>query len=298
MLVALNVFAEPSDGMYTATPLSPVFSSASPVSSAVVHFVHLYQSVAAMPDFFRANGYKNPTDARNAPCGLAWNCKGQSYFEFMSNPGNERLAKAFNATMELQKSKDEESFIEAYPAMERLKQDDPDRVLFVDVGGGLGHQVRKFGERYPSLPGKLVLEDLPEVIDQAVNVPETITKIAYDFFTPQPELVKNAKAFYLRMILHDWPEKQALAILSNIANAMADDSVVLIHEVIIPESGAAHFEAKMDWHMMNLSAMERTERQWAELAASVGLKINGVWWEEEGAGRRGLLEMGKLRRLF
>jgi hypothetical protein len=44
--------------------------------------------------------------------------------------------------------------------------------------------VKKFAKMYPSLPGKLVLEDLPEVIGKAIDVPEDIIKIGHDFFKP------------------------------------------------------------------------------------------------------------------
>jgi hypothetical protein len=75
---------------------------------------------------------------------------------------------------------------------------------------------------------------------------------------------------------------------------MTKDSVVLIHEVILSETEeVAHFDAKMDWQMMNLGSSERTEGQWKELVGRVGLEIKGMWWEEEGtAGKKALIECG------
>jgi hypothetical protein len=208
----------------------------------------------------------------------------------MQKPGMERFSKAFNTTMEMQKIGEEQTWVEAYPAAEKLRIDDPERVLFVDVGGNLGHQVRKFAEAYPSLPGKLVLEDFPDVVNAAKDAPESIVRLGHDFFKPQPDLVRNAKAFYLRMILHDWPEKQAKIILKNIVDVMAEDSVILINDVVLPERGIGLFEAQMDWHMMQLGALERTEKQWTALVESVGLEVRKIWWEKESLGRRGLIE--------
>jgi hypothetical protein len=294
MLVPLGVFAEPTPSTYAPTPFTPVLSSASPFPSAILHFTHLYTSIAAIPSYFEQNGYKNPTDAHDAPFNLAFDCKGTTYFDWVVQPGRERLGDAFNKTMEMQKSNDEAELVKSYPAAERLKQDDPERVLFVDVGGNVGHQVQKFSEKYSNLlPGKLVLEDLPQVVEKAIDLPPNITKIGHDFFTPQPDAVKGAKAFYIKMVLHDWPEKQAKVILEHIVHVMAEDSVVLVHEALLPESGVSHLDAKMDWHMLNMGALERTQTQWKELAESVGLKINGVWWEDQGMGRRGMIEMGK-----
>jgi hypothetical protein len=295
ILIPLNVFIEQTPGSYITTPFSPTFATGSPLRSAIILFTYHYRTISAMPEYFEANRYQNPTDALDAPFTFAHDCKGRTFFEHIVQPGNEKLAAAFNATMEMQKSKDEALFMNTYPAAKRLRLDESEkeRVLFVDVGGGTGHQVRKFVTQYPSLHGKLVLEDLPQVVEKAFDVPASIIKVAHDFFEPQPDVVKGAKAFYLRTILHDWPEKQARIILRNIVEAMKDDSVVLVHEVILPESGASHLDAKMDWHMMMFAACERTEKQWGELADSVGLKIDGIWWEEQGMGRRGMLEMGK-----
>lgn len=246
-----------------------------------------------MPDYFAANGYQNPVDARDGPFAFAYQCKGETYFDYLSRSGNERMATAFNETMALQKSGEEVTFVSSYPVRERLSINESERVLFVDVGGGVGHQLLKFRERATSLVGKYVLEDLPGVLAQANDLPEEVVRLGHDFFQPQPPSVHGAKSFYLRMILHDWPQTQALDILRNIVAAMASDSVVLIHEIIMPESEVSHFEAKMDWHLMNLGASERTEKQWRTLVAEVGLEIKGIWWEEEGMkGRRALLECG------
>jgi acyl-coenzyme A synthetase/AMP-(fatty) acid ligase len=49
----------------------------------------------------------------------------------------------------------------------------------------------------------------------------------------------------------------------------------------------------MDWHMMQLGSLERTEKQWRALAESCGLEVKDIWWETESVGRRGLIECVK-----
>jgi hypothetical protein len=293
MLVPLGYFTETDNDAYALTPFGPILATGSPLREAVISISHIFPSIAALPEYLASTSYANPSDALDAPFNSAFNCKGESYFELIARPGMERYAKAFNTTMKLKTVGEQETFVKSYPAAERLRNDDPERVLFVDVGGSMGHQVRKFADAYPSLQGKLVLEDLPSVVDAATDVPESIIKVAHDFFKPQPETVRNAKAFYMRMILHDWPMKQAKAILSNIVDVMADDSVVLINDLVLPERGVGHLESKMDWHMMQLGAQERTEKQWKELAESAGLEVKQIWWEEESTARRGLIECTK-----
>lgn len=49
-----------------------------------------------------------------------------------------------------------------YPVNERLIEQFNAKfgdILLVDVGGGLGHDLRELREKYPALPGKLVLQD-------------------------------------------------------------------------------------------------------------------------------------------
>lgn len=248
---------------------------------------------AFMPTYFEANGHKDLQDARHAPFSFAYQCDGTTYFQFLNKPENERMANAFNATMALQKQGEEESFVSSYPVSERLSIYNAERVLFVDVGGGVGHQLLKFQARAEGLKGKMMLFDLPGVISQADSVPEDVVKVGHDFFQPLPEAVWGAKAFYLRNILHDWPQTQASVILKNIADAVVEDSVVLIHEIMLPETGVSYFDAMIDWHMMDIGALERTQEQWKMLVGSVGLEIKGIWKEEEGLkGLRVLMECG------
>ncbi len=59
-------------------------------------------------------------------------------------------------------------------------------VLMVDVGGGRGHELEDFRKRYPDMAGRLILEDLPETINDIARLDESMERIEYDFFTPQP----------------------------------------------------------------------------------------------------------------
>ena len=75
-----------------------------------------------------------------------------------------------------------------YPVFERLQQDqrgDQD-VLLVDIGGGMGHDLEEFRTKHPNIPGRLVLQERPEVIAQITQNNPKIEIKAYDFFTPQP----------------------------------------------------------------------------------------------------------------
>jgi demethylsterigmatocystin 6-O-methyltransferase len=84
----------------------------------------------------------------------------------------------------------------------------------------------------------------------------------------------GAHVYYLRNILHDYPDEKALVILQNIIAVLGSESVILIDEMIIPNKGAHPHATEQDLMMMTtLALMERTQRQWSALLAKAGLKV-------------------------
>ena len=59
-------------------------------------------------------------------------------------------------------------------------------VLLVDVGGSHGHDIQNFKDRFRNQRGRLVLQDLPSVIDDIKDLHPNIVRMKYDFFTEQP----------------------------------------------------------------------------------------------------------------
>lgn len=148
----------------------------------------------------------------------------------------------------------------------------PDRAYFVDMGGNIGHQCRRLKAKYPSLPGRIICQDLPETIGSAPPMVEGVEMMAHDFFTPQP--VQGAKYYYLRTVLHDWPDAQAETILKSIIPAMGPDSKILIDEMVLPNTGVHWWSACLDLHMYAmLGAKERNVDQWETLLDNCGLRI-------------------------
>lgn len=66
---------------------------------------------------------------------------------------------------------------------------------------------------------------------------------------------------------------------------MADDSVVIIDDVLMPTVGATWKQASMDMAMMTmLAAMERTKEHFEKLLAEAGLKLREVHTYDEEYG--------------
>ena len=187
-----------------------------------------------------------------------------------------------------------EQWFDFFPVKSTIFQnfptDDRDVILLVDIGGGVGHDLRAFKARFPKLPGRLVLQDLPHVINSITDIPDGIEPFKYDFFTPQP--LQNARAYYLRSVLHDWPDFYCHKILKNIASAMGITSRLLLNECVLAETGTPLFPAQLDISMMMMhGSMERSRKQWEELLGEVGLEIVGLHTSKEARpGSESLIE--------
>ncbi|CAJ2509763.1 Uu.00g056630.m01.CDS01 [Anthostomella pinea] len=165
-------------------------------------------------------------------------------------------------------------------------------ILFVDVGGGSGSQARTFRQRYPNLPGRVLLQDQLEVV-QHVKIELASSRIeaeVYAIFTPQISL----------LLAEHLPWSKCKEILTKAKAGMTKESVLLIDEIVLPERHATTQGAEHDIEVMvtvvaasklfclqchdpreNVIAdststavgMERTRAQWESLLNEAGLKI-------------------------
>ena len=82
------------------------------------------------------------------------------------------------------------SWLDFYPFKEQIlagfDQENPDSVVVVDVGGGLGHGLIELREKFPDLSGRLILQDLPKTVQQAGDSKGAFEPLPHSFFEPQP----------------------------------------------------------------------------------------------------------------
>ncbi|KZT74274.1 S-adenosyl-L-methionine-dependent methyltransferase [Daedalea quercina L-15889] len=179
----------------------------------------------------------------------------------------------------------------------------------VDVGGGVGGTCLDLSRKFPNL--RLVVQDRLETIRKAETIwmheyPEAIQTgrvrlVAHDFFAPQP--IRDADVYFLRYVLHDWPDDECVAILAHLREAMKPDSMVLVADHVIhptagsaylksapsplpPNYGSAHqFENTHDLAMMAThNAMERTPEMLEAVAVRAGLHVIKIWECRGGIG--------------
>jgi hypothetical protein len=212
---------------------------------------------------------------------------GQSQFEWLAS--NQQQQTLFNSYM-ASRREGRPMWFNTYPVERLLGHAVPfeDTVFLVDIGGNQGHDLSKFRRQYGHLPGKLILQDLPSVIEGVPSRDAGVEVMGYNFLDPQP--VKAARVYYFRAIFHDWPDHICQQILRNTVSAMARDySRILIVDFVLSDTETPLMQASLDIQMMSIGAgVERTERQWRDLLHSAGLEIAGIW--NQGPGMESVIE--------
>jgi hypothetical protein len=150
--------------------------------------------------------------------------------------------------------------------------------LFIDIGGAHGLDTERLLAKHPDLPSNvLIVQDTPEVVSMPIeNLSPKITKQAYDFFTPQPQL--HARCYFFHAVPHDWPDSDCVRIFSQVKAAFKQGySKLLIYEVVLPKKGATNMMTTLDLQLMNCtSGLERTEEHWGRLLKEAGFRIVGI----------------------
>lgn len=245
-------------------------------------------SIAALPEFLKEHNYQDITSSVNTAFQKGHNTQLSAFLWIKSKP--EKL-EHFNQFMVAQRE-GMPSWLDVYPYQELAEGLKPEQPFFVDLGGGFGHQSIALRQKLPDLPNKIVVQDIPATLEHAIKYPG-VEIIAQDFFRPQETTGKvnlaifsycltlmqiGAKIYYMRNIIHDWPDEKALLILKNTKAALSPDSVILIDDIVIPNTGAPLQATQLDLVMMiTLASLERTKDQWESLTERAGLKIQKIY---------------------
>ncbi|KAL1882842.1 hypothetical protein Daus18300_000480 [Diaporthe australafricana] len=271
---ANNMISQPGDDAYGANNVTKNMTALCCSAGVEYFFETLLPAFTALPQFLRDSGYKNPTN----PDQLAWHVGHKTDINpfpwLLSHP---RQMEVFMQAMATLRDGMPNWFDIVDFRQEILHGDNTDSAtpLFVDVGGAMGQQSISFKKAYPDLKGRVIVQDQAQVVGQIEATPlpdfEGIEAMAHDFFKPQPI---QARAYYLRMIFHDWPDHKAVEILRHLRDAMTESSYLLIDDTVLSEKQAPWKAAFLDMTMMcQLAAQERTKAEWEKLTAESGFKI-------------------------
>ncbi|KAL8698176.1 MAG: hypothetical protein Q9201_006716 [Fulgogasparrea decipioides] len=277
-LASMQVIQEVDVNCYKPTKLTsaltiPKFRDAIPFSAHTAGPV--FQK---LPAFFAQNQYASSTNIEAGPYQYGRDTRFAFWLFKKYRP---RLEQAFHNHMagyhQGRPSWMDEGF---YPVNERLvhgMRSGKEEIAIVHIGGNVGYELLELRRKYPNLPGRLVLQDRPDVIAQVTDASGSIEATSHDYFREQP--VKGARAYYMHSILRMWSDEVCRDILQQISGAMEKGySKLLINENIVPDRGADWKMTSLDWFMMALNvSAERTQTEWTELLRSAGFKVEGIW---------------------
>lgn len=268
-LAANGLINETRHNAYDANRMTTLWAQPSLMGACHHIFDDLGPAVQAMPDFLKSHGYQDITDPKDTPMQLGHHTALDVFAWFDTQP--ERL-KHFQRTMTIPRPGE---WLDVFPLRDFLGDNVlVDTPVFVDVGGSFGQQCIRLREKYPDLPGRVICQDLPATIEQAPRIPG-IEFMSHDFFTENP--IKGAMFYYLRTVLHDWPDDKCVEILRRLKEASDVGSKILIDEMVLHNTGVHWQAATLDIAMgMTLGAMERTRDQWEALVERAGLRIESV----------------------
>lgn len=149
-----------------------------------------------MPQFLAKNNYRNPSDSTKS---IAVDHYGMQPWEYFGK--NPELGMHFAKWLTVYQM-GQGSWLDVFPVEQHLGGVDADKVAFVDVGGSTGSQSLALRKAFSGITGKVVVQDLPHVIetaDTAAGADVGVEFQVYDFTTEQP--IKGMSIFSFLFLL-------------------------------------------------------------------------------------------------
>ncbi len=142
--------------------------------------------------------------------------------------------------------------------------------LIGDIGGGRGHLLRAVLDSAPTARG--VLFDQPHVIKETAGMPsERLTLQAGDFFN---DTLPVCDAYLVMEVIHDWADKEAVAILKAVRQAAPSHAKLLLLETMIPSDPGPDWSKILDILMLNWAGgRQRTLQEYETLFDSAGFSF-------------------------
>ena len=159
------------------------------------------------------------------------------------------------------------------PDSEVLLGDDWDEVRkVVDIGGGTGMLLAEVLRAHPGVSGVLV--DLPRTVARAAatfaaaGVAERVRLVGQSFFDQMPS---GADLYLMKNVLSDWPDADALLLLTRCAEALGARGRLVVLGGVSPDSEGASTELLM---LVLVGGKGRTLSEFAQLAMRAGLVVS------------------------
>ena len=134
-----------------------------------------------LPAFLRRNNYQDVTDGKATVFQPAYNTDLDTYTWFSEHPENRAALIKYMAMEQKVRGR----WLDEYPIETASQGWDPMEPVSVDVGGNIGVYCAMLKNRFPDVPGRTILQDLPSTLAHALPTPG-VESLGHDFFEPQP----------------------------------------------------------------------------------------------------------------
>ncbi|KAF4628136.1 hypothetical protein G7Y89_g10015 [Cudoniella acicularis] len=297
MAMTVNFLCETKDGRLAHNSLSAVFVEDANLATWLSYLLN--RSVPCMRAFTQATEkWPSPMNGNETAYNVAMNTH-LSFFEHLKADSD--LSSEFGNYMKSQSTVHTGASVDHL--LEGLDWDALGDAKVVDVGGNSGSASLALAKTFPNL--RFVVEDLPEPIQnaraQVTSLPAEIAGriefVEHDFFTPQP--VKDADVYLLRMIIHDWPDADAVRILKQLVEVMKEGSRIVIMDMVLPIPGTTSqtLEAALrqkDLMMRQvLNAKEREVEDWHTLVRKVDEGMHIVAIRRPEGSQHSIIEVSR-----
>jgi hypothetical protein len=259
-LASLGIFAESSHGRFELTP------QAEPLQTGVPGSLHPY-AIRVGGEWMWGPWGQLLHSVRTGETAFD-HVFDMGFFEYLSR--NPQAGEVFNETMTISTEGGSAAVLAAY--------DFSGIATVVDVGGGHGSFIAAILKANPPLRG--VLFELPHVAEgarrviEAEGVADRCEIVAGDFFEAVPS---GGDAYVLKIIIHDWNNEHAEAILQNCRHAMTNNGRLLLVERVIPPGNGPSEAKLLDINMMVMTGgVNRTEAEFEALFGATGFKLTKI----------------------
>lgn len=255
-LASVGVFARDENGRFSLTAISDVMRSDHPQSLAGLIDTSLGGENQAAWQFL-ADAVRSGDTAFDLCHGTDW----ITYYE--RNPERRRV---FASAMTSTTRANEETVLATH--------DFGNFNLAVDIGGSAASFIGRLLEKYSNAQG--IVFDLPATVESGRSVwadksfANRLKAVGGDFFKSVPA----GDLYLLKLILHDWKDAEAIAILKNIRRAIQPGGRVAIVESVVPEELVPSLGRALDISMMAITGgRERTMLEYKKLLEESGFSV-------------------------
>ncbi|GAW26061.1 putative o- protein [Rosellinia necatrix] len=183
-LCALGVTKEIGQEEYAPTPVTKNLVSRAIIGGYQFMFTAATRSLANLPFYLKKTDFKN-VSGFPGPFQDAHNTEDSMFPWLIKDP---LMMGHFNAFMSGQRANRKQwfDFFDIDDILLSGASTEPDAALLIDIGGGEGHDIAEFHQRHPNAPGRLILQDLPPVIDSIQEPTPKVERQKHNFFEEQP----------------------------------------------------------------------------------------------------------------